>query len=293
VLVDVLVVDGVSPADVLRLAASADQLSAHVIAEALVHAATAEGLDLVLPDEVRESPGQGLVGRVGSRRVEVGNVQWLAARGYPAAAWPLTDGGGQRVAVHVAVDGSPAGVIVLADRLRPGAADAVGRLRREGVRHLALVTGDGPEVAATIGREVGVDRIYADQTPEAKLELVRSLERRADCRAVVMVGDGVNDAPALALADVGIAMAGEGATISSEAADAVIATGRIERVADAIHIGRRAMAIARQSIVVGIGLSVVAMGFAAAGYLPPVAGAVLQEGIDVAVILNALRALRA
>jgi P-type E1-E2 ATPase len=155
-----------------------------------------------------------------------------------------------------------------------------------------MATGDRSEVAREVGRRVGVDRVYAEQTPEAKLELVRALQSRPDARPVVMVGDGINDAPALALADVGIAMGTAGATVASETADAVILVDRIDRVADALRFGRRSLAIARQSVLAGMGLSMAAMGLAAFGLIPPVGGAVLQEGIDVAVILNALRALR-
>jgi P-type E1-E2 ATPase len=143
-----------------------------------------------------------------------------------------------------------------------------------------------------IGHQVGADKVYSEQTPEQKLEVVRSMKSREDLRPVVMVGDGINDAPALALADVGIAMGSAGATVSSETADAVIVVDRVDRVADAIRIGRRSLHIARQSVLLGIGASLVAMGFAAFGYIQPVFGALLQEVIDVGVILNALRALR-
>ncbi len=155
-----------------------------------------------------------------------------------------------------------------------------------------MVSGDRRSVAERVGRELGVDRVYAELSPEEKLEIVRSVRDNEQLRPVVMVGDGVNDAPALALADVGIAMGAAGTTISSETADAVIAVDRIDRVADALHAGRRALQIARQSVLAGMALSVAAMGVAAIGYLPPVAGARLQEAIDLAVILNALRALR-
>jgi P-type E1-E2 ATPase len=167
----------------------------------------------------------------------------------------------------------------------------VQRLREEGIRHVAMLSGDRRSVAERIGAEVGVDRVYAEQSPEEKLEVVRSLRSDPQLAPVMMVGDGVNDAPALALADLGVAMGAAGATVSSETADAVITVDRVDRVASALHGGRRALHIARQSVLAGMAMSIVAMSVAAAGYLPPVAGALLQEAIDLAVILNALRAL--
>ena len=180
----------------------------------------------------------------------------------------------------------------MTDRVRPDAAAAVDRLHRSGVDHVAMVSGDRAGVVRRAGREIGVDQVYAERSPEGKLDIVGAMHADARRRPVVMVGDGVNDAPALALADVGIAMGTTAATASSETADAVITEPRIDRVADAVDIGRRSLRIARQSVLVGMGLSLVAMGFAAVGLLVPLAGAILQEGIDVAVILNALRALR-
>jgi P-type E1-E2 ATPase len=179
----------------------------------------------------------------------------------------------------------------MGDRIRPDASRLVSRLRDAGIGEIAVATGDQPAIAAEVARQVGVDRVYADQSPEDKLAVVRAMRERPDGGPVVMVGDGINDAPALALADVGIAMGTAGATASSEAADAVVVDDRIERVADAVEIGRRSLHIAKQSVLVGMGLSGAAMVLAAAGLIAPVAGALLQEGIDVAVILNALRAL--
>jgi P-type E1-E2 ATPase len=180
----------------------------------------------------------------------------------------------------------------MADELRPDTAQIVERLRDEGVHHVAMVSGDRRSVAERAARQLGLDRVYAELSPEQKLEIVRRLRADPALRPVVMVGDGVNDAPALALADVGIAMGAAGATVSSETADAVITLDRVDRVADALHAGRRALHIARQSVLAGMGLSFAAMCVAAFGYLPPVAGALFQEAIDLAVILNALRALR-
>jgi P-type E1-E2 ATPase len=181
----------------------------------------------------------------------------------------------------------------MADRPREDAGGLADALRRAGIRHVAMVTGDRGAVAEEIGARLGIDRVYAEHSPEEKLEVVRAMQAKPELRPVLMVGDGINDAPALALADVGIAMGVAGATVASETADAVIVVDRIDRVADAVQIGRRSLHIAVQSVAFGLGLSLVAMGFAAVGLIAPVFGALLQEGVDVAVILNALRALRA
>ncbi|MEX0673913.1 MAG: heavy metal translocating P-type ATPase [Gaiellaceae bacterium] len=286
----VVPLDGMSADETLRLAASLERLSAHPLAAALVSGALRRGLDLSPPEHVSESFGHGIEGTVDGRRVLVGSDGWLRSHGLDAALPAGLDGGAAKVLVGV--DGVPAGVALLDDRVRDDAGELAGRLRAAGIRQVAIVTGDKAEVAERIGRSLGVDRVYAEQTPEEKVEVVRALRARPELRNVVMVGDGVNDAPALALADVGIAMGTIGATISSDTADAVILVERVDRVADAVTIGRRAVGIARQSVLFGIGASLVAMGFAAFGFLTPVAGALLQELIDVAVILNALRALR-
>jgi heavy metal translocating P-type ATPase len=293
---EVLGRDGFEPGELLRLAASVDQMSAHVLGEALARAALDAGLSLTAPSDVSEEPGQGIQGTVDGRRIAVGSRAFVRAAGVPgeevASAVLMTGWGSGEAHILVGVDGHVRGLIVMADELRADAGQIVERLRAEGVRHVAMVSGDRRSVAERIGRELGVDRVYSDQSPAQKLEVVERLRDDPELRPVIMVGDGVNDAPALALADLGIAMGAAGATVSSETADAVITVDRVDRVADAVHAGRRAVHIARQSVLAGMGLSLAAMVVAALGYLPPVAGALFQEVIDLAVILNALRALR-
>jgi heavy metal translocating P-type ATPase len=282
--------------EILRHAGSLDQLSAHVLADSLVRAAAARGLTLDVPTEVDESPGRGIAGRVDGRRVVVGSTGWLEDRGYDGirtradAALDGGDGAG-RAKILVGVDGELQGVIVMADHLRPGADRIAAELHDAGVEHVALVSGDRIDVAREVAAQLGIDEVYAEQDPADKLRVVDEVRNRTP-GAVVMAGDGINDAPALALADVGIAMAGKGATVSSEAADVVIVIDRADRIPFAVRVGRRSLHIARQSVVAGLALSVGAMGVAALGYLPPVWGALFQEVIDVAVILNALRAVR-
>jgi heavy metal translocating P-type ATPase len=284
--------DGIAENEALRLAASLDQLSAHPFAATLVRGARERGLTLAFPGDVTERPGQGIEGVVEGRRVAVGSDSLLHELGYDglASVDPQLEPG--RARVLIGVDGRLAAALELSDPPREGALGLIDRLHAAGIVQVAMLTGDRQAVAESVGSLLHVDRIYAQQSPEDKLEVVRAIRATPELGPVVMVGDGINDAPALALADVGIAMGAAGATASSETADAIVLVDRIDRVADAIEIGRRSLSIARQSVVAGIGLSLVAMVFAALGLIAPVGGALLQEAVDVAVILNALRALR-
>jgi heavy metal translocating P-type ATPase len=283
----------VAPDELLRLAASVEQLSPHVFAGAVVRAAHERSLGLELPDAVTEQAGSGVSGRIGGRLIRVGQADWMAdGRPLPGRVRELR----RRTAVEgssttfIGIDETIEGVLILTDPIRTETPRALRMLRRAGIGRIVMVTGDTPAVAETVGSAIGVDAILAERTPAEKLEIVAS-ERADSGGLVVMVGDGINDAPSLAAADVGVAMGARGATAASEAADIVIVVDRLDRLAEAIRIARRSRRIALQSVVLGIGMSVVAMFVAALGYLPPLPGAILQELIDVAVILNALRAL--
>ena len=288
VVIEVAAAPGWDPGEVLRLAASADQLSPHVLAEAIVAEAHKRQLPLTLPTEVSELPGRGVAGTLGDLRVEVGKrVPGPDAPGWARSVLSRATLDGSTL-TWLTVDGTLVGVALLRDPLRPDANRTVRRLRAAGLRRLVMLTGDRAEPAQEIGTVLGLDEVHAEQTPASKLAAVR-LEGEA--AVTIMVGDGINDAPALAAATVGVAMGARGATASSEAADIVLTTDRLDRLADAMDIARRARHIAVQSAVAGMAMSLVAMIAAALGFLPPAAGALLQEGIDVAVILNALRAL--
>ncbi|WP_323100732.1 heavy metal translocating P-type ATPase [Intrasporangium sp. YIM S08009] len=282
--------DASAQADVVRLAASLDQVSPHPLASAVVGAARARGLPLTLPTDVREVHGYGLEGRVEDHVVRLGKASWTVGEDVPgwvaqARRRATLDG---CLTVFASVDGRPAGVFLLEDPIREDAPRMLTALHEAGIERTVLVTGDRHDVAETVGRVVGVDAVLADHDPAAKLAAIRDESAHA---RTIMVGDGVNDAPALAAAGVGVALAARGATASSEAADVVLTVDRVDRLADAILIARRSRRIALEAVVVGMGLSVVAMGAAAAGLLAPAAGAVLQEAIDVLAIAIALRVL--
>ena len=289
---------GVDPNDVLRLAASVDQVSPHVLAAAIVHGARERGLTLSFPTDVVETPGAGVSGRVDGREVQVGSADFAGHVGagggsLPAWARELRRRGAVEGSTHVFVraDDRLAGALVLDDPIRPETPRAIRSLRRAGITRIVMVTGDHASVAEMVGAAIGVDGVLAERTPADKVDAVR--QEMADALGpVVMVGDGINDAPALAIADVGVAMGARGATASSEAADLVITVDRLDRLAEAIRLAKRSRQIAVQSVIAGMGMSLVAMGVAAFGALPVVAGALIQEAIDVIVILNALRALR-
>ncbi len=282
--------EGFTEHDVLGVAASLDQASAHVMATSLIQAATNAGLALLPPSDIAELPGKGIEGTVGGRRVAIGGDTYVRNRSNDGHALlqKLDDHDGVQ-SVAVAVDGAVAGVILLQDQLRKDARTTLDALRAAGIERIVLASGDMDHIAQTVGRSLGVDETLGDLTPEGKVVAVR---REAATQPVMMVGDGVNDAPALAAADVGVAMGARGAAASSEAASVVLLVDELYPLATALNIARRTRAIALQSVFIGLGLSIAGMIVAAFGYLPPVQGALLQEAIDVAVILNALRALR-
>ena len=280
--------DGVSEGDLLRFAAALDQASKHPVAQAIVAAAKTRGLDLPVPSEVIERPGEGVEGMVQNRKVLVGGNAFVAGK-VAAVTGDEPDLDAGSVLVAVAIDGKMAGHLVMADPLRAGTDAMLAGLRREGVQRILLATGDRIEVAERVTEGLGLDGLRAGLSPDQKVLLVLSERKHGP---VMMVGDGVNDAPALAAADVGVAMGARGAAASAEAADVVLLVDRVDELGPGIEIARRSRHIAMESVVVGIGLSVLGMIAAAFGYLTPVQGAVLQEVIDVAVILNALRSLR-
>ena len=290
VLAEVITAGGFDADEVLRLAASLDQVSPHVLASAIVTGGTRRGLALQMPENVQEVHGYGLEGTVGGHRVRLGKASWIV--GDTAPPWVRQvrrradlDGS---LTVFAAVDDEPAGAFLLQDAIRPDAPRMVRALRTAGITRVVLVTGDRADIADMIGRIVGVDTVLADCDPADKLA---AIEKESANGATIMVGDGVNDAPALAAAGVGVALAARGATASSEAADVVLTVDRIDALGDAILIARRSKRIALQAVLVGMGLSLVAMVAAAVGLLPPAAGAVVQEVIDVLAIGIALRAV--
>ena len=271
--------------EVLQLAAAAEQFSVHVFAEPIVAAARHRGLELPHVEKADEVATNGVEAVLDDgTRIRVGKPAFIEEVAGPTVRPRLAAG---ETAVYVSSDDELAGVIVLSDPIRPQAARTMARLRESGVREIVMVTGDVAPTAESIALEAGIETVHAEVMPQGKVDIVRAMPHRP----VLMVGDGINDAPVLAAADVGIAMAGRGATVASESASAVITSDDLSRVPDAMHVPRRTVAIALQSIWLGIIISVGLMLVAGFGYLPAVAGALLQEIVDLVAIVSALRAL--
>jgi len=280
----------VSTAELLRVAASLDQASKHIVAQAIVSEARDQNLHLAVPTNVVEAPGEGIEGTVEGRPAIVGGIHFVSSRllRHTGTSVQIPKAAGD-IAVAVAIDGRLAGEIILADTLRAGTGVLLKNLNSLGVERVVLATGDRHEVAEAITAGLPFSAVRSELTPDEKVMVVLS-ERKYG--PVMMIGDGVNDAPALAAADVGVAMGARGAAASAEAADVVLLVDQLDRVVPAIKIAARSRLIALESVYAGIGLSFAGMLAAALGYISPVQGALLQEAIDVAVILNALRALK-
>ena len=273
--------------ETLQLAAAAEQYSVHVFADPIVASARTQQLELpevVTADEVATNGV--LASLADGTSVRVGKPSFIEEVTGPIDRPVLSAG---ETAVYVSVGDELAGVIILSDPIREQSAETVSRLRRAGVAEIAMVTGDITSTAESVAHAVDIQTVHAETTPQTKVRIVQAMRPRP----VLMVGDGINDAPVLAAADVGVAMAGRGATVASESAAAVITSNDIARVADVAYVSRRTVQIALQSIWMGIIISVGLMLVAAFGYLPAVVGALLQEIVDLVAILSALRALRA
>lgn len=277
---------GMTADELLIVVGSAEQYSSHVLAGALRSAVAERGLPLRDVTDAHEVATHGVQATIGGATVFVGKPKYVAsiATGVP----PLDLQPGE-AAIYVSIDGVFAGSVTLRDEIRPDAAATLAALRRLGIQKVMMLTGDIEPVAEHVGRELGIDDVRAECLPEDKVTAVRD----ATPRPVIMVGDGVNDAPVLAVSDVGIAMGAKGSTSAAESADIVILLDDVSRVARAVSIGQRTVAIALQSIWLGIGFSLVLMIFASFGWLPAIVGAALQEVVDLVSILGALRAVHA
>ncbi len=283
-LVDVRPAPGFGQDELLLLAASAEQYSSHVLAEGIRRAAATRGLELIAAEAASEVATNGVTAEIDGRTVVVGKPAYVASL---AADTERVSLGAGEAAAYVAVDGRFAGVLVLADDPRPESAAVISWLREQGLERITMLTGDTAATAETIAKDVGIDEVHADLLPPEKVRLAAQLHPRP----VMMVGDGVNDAPVLAAADIGMAMGAKGATVAGDAADIVILVDSLAKVADAVSIGRHTLRVALTAIWIGIGLSVGLMIVAMTGVIPAVAGALTQELVDLATILYALRAL--
>ncbi|BBN59047.1 heavy metal translocating P-type ATPase [Hydrogenovibrio marinus] len=290
-LVDIETDGSLSHEELLQLAASLEQASFHVISSSIVESAKQRQIPLIIPQNIEETAGKGIQGQVNQHLIMVGQPSWILEHN-PSSDWidPLLKKSHNegRMSVLLSVDHQVRGALLLQDEIRSDTPRALRNLRSAGIQHLSMASGDHTQIASSIGYSLGLDKVYAELKPEDKLDIVRSEHQQG---ITMMLGDGINDAPALAIADIGIAMGAGGAGASSEAADAVLMVERLDALVEGLYIARRSQSIAKQSVIIGMLLSAIAMVFAALGHITPLEGAILQEVIDVLVIVNALRAL--
>ncbi len=283
-LVAVVPAPGFDEEELLTMAASAEQYSSHVLADGIRRAAAGRGIRLLSAVEANEVATNGVTAQIDGRTVVVGKPAYVASIAPDTERRGIREG---EAAAYVAVDGRFAGTLVLADDPRPESHAVVSWLRDTGVERIVMLTGDAQATADAVARGVGITDVHAELLPPEKVHLAAQLRPRP----VMMVGDGVNDAPVLAAADIGVAMGAKGSTTAGEAADAVVLKDSLVGIADAVSIGRHTLRVAYTAIWIGIALSIGLMLIATTGVIPAVAGALIQEGVDLATILYALRAL--
>lgn len=277
--------------ETLKLSASLDQLSVHILARSLRSHALKEKIDLVIPTNFKEDFGNGVSGEMNGKIFYFGKLKFLEKQGIKVGEEILKnhesfkDKG--QIAVYLGNAKEVLGAVIFADVIRPEIKKVFSDLRVQGVKQLVMLTGDKKGVADIIAKELGLDDIHAEALPEDKVWQVK--DHKKQFGKVAMIGDGVNDAPALSAADVGIALGGHGGSASSDSGDIVITVDNLERVGEAYKISKKVLSIAKQGIFFGMGVSIILMIIAALGYISPVYGALLQEGLDVIIILNALR----
>ncbi len=277
--------NGFSQTDVLHFAASVEQGSSHILASAILTAAKEDNVRLSKAKHIQEVAGLGLQSTIDSKRVLVGRLSLLKQEGVPVPA-SLGVKKIQSTAAYVAVSGKLAGIILFEDELRPEAKSTLDRLKKLGLKHMMMITGDNKATASSIAKQLGLTDITADALPSDKLLALESIQHRP----VGFVGDGVNDAPVLTASDVGVALGARGSTAASESADIVIMHNDLGRVVTAMAIAKHTLSIARQAILIGIFLSIILMFIFATGKFPPIYGALVQELVDIVVIVYALRA---
>jgi len=279
----------------LGLAASVEHFSEHPLGDAVFAAARSRGLETYPVEGFHASAGRGVQGSVGGTRIAVGRRSWieeLVGAPLPAelASWAADEEREAATPVFVTTDGVHAGALAIADRPRANVRDAMDALRRAGIERLVMLTGDDSDTAAAVARETGVDEVHAELFPEDKSRVLEEL--RARYGPVAMVGDGVNDAPALAAADVGVALGAAGTDVALETADVVVMGEELSGLAHAVDLSRRARTIVRQNLFFAVSVMVVLVILALSGKIGLTAGVIGHEGSTVVVVFNGLRLLR-
>jgi heavy metal translocating P-type ATPase len=269
-----------SKEELIDLVASVEQQSSHVLAVSVMKHIGSKNIPLAT--DLKEVEGKGIEGKVNDQWVKVGKLDFVTDQQIQLKS--------EQTSLFVSVEGRYAGEITFSDEVRPEARQTIAQLMKMGIRKIMMITGDKQNISETIAKEIGISEVHFGCLPEDKLKILKNVSD--EFRPIVMVGDGVNDAPSLTVADVGIAMGAKGSSAASDSADVVILKDNLEKVSDTVIISRETMKIARQSVFIGIAVCTVLMLIAAFGLLPALLGAGLQEVVDVISITSALRALK-